>query len=143
MEVSPFFDAKAGDERVRRVIVNMKNYIFADAIAQALQADKHSDFCVQRAATPEEVRQYAQLCEPYAVLLEVTGCPPYVLAERLKIRDAVKAANPDCKVVFIVDENSEEEVAEQVREAKKQGLIDQFIYGSISASYLVALVDTL
>ena len=58
---------------MRRVIVNMKDYIFADAIAQSLQADKHSDFCVQRAATPEEARQYAQLCEPYAVLLEVNA----------------------------------------------------------------------
>ena len=121
----------------------MKNYIFADAIAQSLQADKHSDFYAQRVTTPEEVEQYAELCEPYAVLLEVTGYPPYVLKERLKTRDAVKAAAPNCKVVFIVDENSEEEVAEQVREAKKNGLIDQFIYGSISANYLVALIDTL
>ena len=121
----------------------MKNYIFADAIAQSLQADKHSDFSVQRAATPEEARQYAELCEPYAVLLEVTGYPPYALEERLKILDAVTAANPDCKVVFIVDENSEKEVAERVREAKKKGRIDQFIYGSISANYLVALMDTL
>lgn len=134
---------KAGDQKVRRIIVNMKNYIFADAIAQSLQADKHSDFCVQRAATPEEAKQYAELCEPYAVLLEVTGYPPYVLEERLKLRDAVKAANPNCKVVFIVDENSEEEVAEQVRETKKKGRIDQFIYGSISAAYLAALLDTL
>ena len=134
---------KAGDQKVRRVIVNMKNYIFADAIAQSLQADKHSDFYAQRVTTPEEVEQYAELCEPYAVLLEVTGYPPYVLKERLKTRDAVKAAAPNCKVVFIVDENSEEEVAEQVREAKKNGLIDQFIYGSISANYLVALIDTL
>lgn len=134
---------KAGDQKVRRVIVNMKNYIFADAIAQSLQADKHSDFSAQRVTTPEEVEQYAELCEPYAVLLEVTGYPPYVLKERLKTRDAVKAAAPNCKVVFIVDENSEEEVAEQVREAKKNGLIDQFIYGSISANYLVALIDTL
>ena len=134
---------KAGDQKVRRVIVNMKNYIFADAIAQSLQADKHSNFSAQRVTTPEEVKQYAELCEPYAVLLEVTGYPPYVLKERLKTRDAVKAAAPNCKVVFIVDENSEEEVAEQVREAKKNGLIDQFIYGSISANYLVALIDTL
>ena len=121
----------------------MRNYVFADAVAQSLQADKHSDFLVQRAATPGETMQYARLCEPYAVLLEVTGYPPYVLEERLKIRDAVKAADPECKVVFIVDENSEEEVAERVREVKKQGLIDQVIYGSVSASYLAALMDTL
>lgn len=33
--------------------------------------------------------------------------------------------------------------ARQVRQAKKEGLIDQFIYASVSASYLVALMDTL
>lgn len=45
--------------------------------------------------------------------------------------------------MLVVDENSESELAEQVRQAKKDGLIDQFIYGSISAGYLVALIDTL
>ena len=93
--------------------------------------------------TSEEALEYGVTCDPYAVLMEVNGYPPYVLEERLKIRDAAKAANPDCKVVFVVDENSEEEVAERVREVKKKGLIDQFIYGSISANYLVALMDTL
>lgn len=128
---------------MRRVIVNMKDYIFADAVAQAMQADKHSDFTVLRAASTEELLQYGRQCKPYAILMEVNGYPPYVLEERLKIRDAVKAACPDCKAVLVVDENSEKEVAEEVREAKKAGRIDQFIYGSISANYLVALMDTL
>lgn len=93
--------------------------------------------------TTEELLQYSKLCEPYAILMEVNGYPPYVLEERLKIRDAIKEVNPDCKIVLVVDENSEKKVAEEVRRAKKAGRIDQFIYGSISASYLVALMDTL
>lgn len=128
---------------MRRIIVNMKDYIFADAVAQSLQADKNSDFTVQRVTAPEEIEQYSRLCDPYAVLMEVTGYPPYVLEERLKIRDAVKKINPNCKIVIVVDENSEKEAAKQVRQAKKDGRIDQFIYGSISANYLVALMDTL
>ncbi len=128
---------------MRRIIVNMKDYIFADAVAQSLQADKNSDFTVQRVTAPEEIEQYSRLCDPYAVLMEVTGYPPYVLEERLKIRDAVKKINPNCKIVIVVDENSEKEAARQVRQAKKDGRIDQFIYGSISANYLVALMDTL
>lgn len=128
---------------MRRVIVNMKNYVFADAVAQALQADKTNDFTVQRVATPEEIVEYSNLCDPYAVLMEVTGSPPYVLEERLKIRNAVKAMHPDCKVVLVVDENSEQDIAEQVKRAKKENQIDQFIYGSTSASFLVALMDTL
>ena len=128
---------------MRRVIVNMRDYIFADAIAQALQADTDSDFTVQRVTSVDEIEQYSELCDPYAVLMEVTGYLPYTLEKRLKVRDAVKAVNPDCKVVLIVDENSEQDIAEQVRKAKKSGKIDQFIYGSVSANYLVALVDTL
>lgn len=124
-------------------MINMKDYIFADAVAQAMQSDKHSDFTVLRTTSTEELLQYGRQCDPYAILMEVNGYPPYVLAERLKIRDAVKEASPNCKVVLVVDENSEEEVAEQVRQAKKKGRIDQFIYSSISANYLVALMDTL
>ena len=81
--------------------------------------------------------------DPYALLMEVTGYTPWLLSERLKIRDAVKAQNPDCKIVFIVDENAEKAVAKQVKQAKIDGLIDQFIYGSISASYLADIVDSL
>ena len=128
---------------MRRVIVNMRDYIFADAIAQSLQADKAGGFTVQRVTTPEEVEEYSKLCEPYAVLMEVTGNRPYALEQRLKLRDTVKETNPYCKIVLIVDENSEKEVAREVRQAKKDGRIDQFIYGSISANYLVALMDTL
>jgi hypothetical protein len=42
-----------------------------------------------------------------------------------------------------VDENAEKEVAEQVKQAKKDGLIDQFIYSSISSTYLSAIVECL
>lgn len=125
------------------VIVNMKNYIFADAVAQALQADEQGGFQVTRTTSTEELLQQSQMFDPYAVLMEVNGYPPYVLEERLKARDAIKDKNPNCKIVFVVDENSEPEIAEQVRQTKLDGLIDQFIYGSISASYLVALIDTL
>ena len=63
--------------------------------------------------------------------------------EAAKIRDEIKKISPDCKVVLVVDENSDREEAERVRQAKKEGVIDQFIYGSTSANYMVALMDTL
>ena len=128
---------------MRRVILNMKDRIFADAVANTLRADEQGEFYVVPTTTSEEALEYGVTCDPYAVLMEVNGYPPYVLEERLKIRDAIKEVNPDCKIVLVVDENSEKKVAEEVRRAKKAGRIDQFIYGSISASYLVALMDTL
>lgn len=126
---------------LRLVIVNMKDYIFADAISQTLRGDKEGDFKVEKVYSPEEIAQYGRVAS--IVLMEVNGFPPYVLEERLKIRDMLKKENPGCKVALLVDENSEKEVAEEVRRAKKDGRIDQFVYGSISASYLAALMDTL
>lgn len=128
---------------MRQVILSIKDYIFADAVAMALLGDNSGNFAVQKTQSPEEIRQYCEITSPYALLMEVTRYPPHTLAERLAIRDKVKEQNPDCKIVLLVDENSEKEVAEQIRQAKKDGLIDQFIYGSTSASYLVAMMDTL
>lgn len=128
---------------MRQVVLSMKDYIFADAVATALRRDVKSDFAVQTTRSPDEIEQYCRITTPYALLMEVTGHPPYLLSERLKTRETVRRNAPGCKIVLVVDENSEGELAEQVKQAKKDGLIDQFIYGSISANYLVALIDTL
>ena len=93
--------------------------------------------------TPDKIVDDCKWIAPYALLMEVTGYSPWKLEERLKIRDAVKAKDPECKIVLVVDENAEKEVAKRIKQAKKDGIIDQFIYGSISASYLADIVDSL
>ena len=128
---------------MRRVIVNMRDYIFADAIAQSLQADKAGGFTVQRVTTPEEVEEYSKLCEPYAVLMEVTGNRPYALEQRLKLRDTVKETNPDCKIVILVDDQADNELAETVKSAKRDGLIDAFLFGTVTEQYMAAVMDSL
>ncbi|MGN0386766.1 MAG: hypothetical protein ACI4EX_12905 [Lachnospiraceae bacterium] len=127
---------------MRRVVVDMQNYLFADSVAQALK-NADSDFDVYRSEGPVNTAELCSLCEPYALLMEVLGVSPWRLEERLKIRDEVKRTNPHCRIVFIVDENAEGELAKRVLQAKKDGLIDNFIYSSVSAAYLSAVVDTL
>ena len=56
---------------------------------------------------------------------------------------AAAAAARLAELLRQLDDAEDTETARQVRQAKKEGLIDQFIYASISASYLVALMDTL
>ena len=122
--------------------MDMQNYLFADAVAQTLK-NADSDFDVHGAETPGKTVELCRLYEPYALLMEVTGYMPWKLEERMKIRDEVKAHDPHCKIVLIVDENAEKQLAQRVLQAKKDGLIDNFIYGSVSAAYLSAVVDTL
>ena len=127
---------------MRRIVINMQNALFCNAISETLRRAEN-DLDPSTVDTPDRVVDECKWLTPYALLMEVTGYTPWKLCERMKIRDAVKAQNPECKIVLIVDENAEKEVAKQVKQAKKDGLIDQFIYGSISATYLADIIDSL
>lgn len=127
---------------MRRIVINMQNSLFCDAIADTLRRSAN-DLDPYTVDSPERIVDECKWLAPYALLMEVTGYTPWLLSERMKIRDEVKKKCPDCKIVLIVDENAEREVASQVKQSKKDGLIDQFIYGSISATYLADIVDSL
>lgn len=123
-------------------MINMQNVLFSHAISDTLRSSDN-DLTPYSVDSPDKVVEECRWTSPYALLMEVTGYIPWKLCERMKIRDAVKAQNPDCKIVLVVDENAEKEVAKEVKQTKKDGLIDQFIYGSISASYLADIMDSL
>lgn len=127
---------------MRRIVINMQNSLFCDAIADTLRRSAN-DLDPYTVDSPERIVDECKWLAPYALLMEVTGYTPWLLSERMKIRDEVKKKCPDCKIVLIVDENAEREVASQVKQSKKDGLIDQFIYSSISATYLADIVDSL
>lgn len=126
---------------MQRIVLNMQNFVFGEAIEKALMAE--GGFNIINVEKPADVANECRLAAANILLMEVTGYTPWLYEERMKIRDGVKGQNPDCKIVLLVDENSEKKVAERVKQAKRDGLIDQFIYGSTSASFLVALLDTL
>ena len=127
---------------MRRVVVDMQNALFADAIAAALR-NFDSDFEVYQSESPIQTSDLCAFAEANILIMEVTAYTPWKLEERMKIRNEVKAQSPSCKIVLVVDENTEKKLADKVRQAKKDGLIDNFIYGSVSATYLSAVIDAL
>lgn len=139
--LTPFIQKKEGDA-VRRIVINMQNVLFCNALSDTLR-NSGNEFDTYTVDLPDKVVDDCKWIAPYALLMEVTGYTPWKLCERMKIRDAVKAQNPDCKIVLIVDENAEREIAKQIKQMKKDGFIDQFIYGSISATYFVDIIDSL
>lgn len=122
--------------------MDMQNYLFADAVAQTLK-NADSDFDVHGAETPGKTVELCRLYEPYALLMEVTGYTPWKIEERMKLRGQIRRKDPDCKIAFLVDEKADPAVAQKVRRVKTDGLIDQFIYTSISASYLLGVMETI
>ena len=127
---------------MRRVVVDMQNALFADAIATALR-DFDSDFEVYQSESPAKTTDMCAFTEANILIMEVTAYTPWKLEERMKIRNEVRVQSPGCKIVLEVDENTEKKLADKVRQAKKDGLIDSFIYGSVSSTYLSAVIDAL
>lgn len=127
---------------MRRVVLDMQCNMFAEAISQALTRSD-PDFVVCRAESPSDTVKLCRSMAAYAVIMEVTGYTPWRLGERLALRDEVKRQIPLCKVVLLVDEKADATLATAVRQAKKDGLVDNFIYGSVSPDYLAAVMDTL
>lgn len=127
---------------MRRVVVDMQNALFADAISTALK-NFDSDFYVYQSEKPEKTTDLCSYAQANILIMEVTAYTPWKLEERMIIRDEVKVKNPNCKVVLVVDENTDQKLADRVRQTKKDGLIDNFIYGSVSSTYLSAVIDTL
>ena len=123
-----------------RIVINTQNFMFADMIKRTLESD---DFSVTVAEKPEKLIQEFNRTAANIVLMEVTGYTPWKIEERMKLRHQIKRIDPECKIAVLVDEKAAPAVAQKVRRAKIDGLIDQFIYTSISASYLLGVMETL
>ena len=123
-----------------RIVINTQNFMFADMIKRTLESD---DFSVTVVEKPEKLIQEFNRTAANIVLMEVTGYTPWKIEERIKLRHQIKQIDANCKIAFLVDEKAEPAVAQKVLRAKTDGLIDQFIYTSISASYLLGVIETI
>ena len=121
---------------MKKIVVNIQNFLFADSIAAAF---KNSDYDIDvfRAETPNDIPELCQMYKPSVLVMEVTGYTPWLLCDRLLLRHAVKSICPDCTLALPVHSHTEKQAAQDIRDAKKNGIIDQFFYGSMTAEYLM------
>ena len=121
---------------MQKIVVDIQNFLFADSIAAAFRNSDY-DIDVVRAETPNDTVELCQMYKPFVLVMEVTGYTPWLLCDRLRLRDEVKSVCPDCKIALLVDSNTEKQAAKDIRDAKKNGMIDQFFYGFMTAEYLI------
>ncbi len=122
-----------------RVLVHVQNYMFADMIAHTLEA---GDFSVTIVNGQKDLIREFNRTAANLVLMEVTGQLYWNMKERMKLCSQMKRLDPDCKIILIVNEKADPQVAGEVRQAKIDRRIDQFIYTSVSASYLYGVMET-
>ena len=127
---------------MRRIVLDMQCAMYADAISQALERSD-PDFLILRSESPSDTVSLCRSSNAYALIMEVTQFTPWRLEERLKLRNEVKRLVSCCKIVLLADEKSNASLAGAVKQAKKDGLVDNFIFASVSPSYLAAVIDAL
>ena len=74
------------------------------------------------------------------LLMEAAYDTGATLDDCLNEARTLRSLRRDCRIILLCDENSTPEIARKVAQAKKDGLIDDFVYSSVSESYLTALL---
>ena len=126
---------------MKKIIVSIPNALLAGGVVMYLK--KNPDFKVYREDNPSGIESLCVASKADVLLAEVRERPPHTLDEwNIRVK-AIEKSLPDCKVVYVVDENSSPKLADQVALARSNRLIDAFIYGTVSGEYVTALVGSL
>ena len=127
---------------MKRILLSISNSLMALSIIHSLN---HSGgFRVH--SVPSGEQGIAEKCAAVSadiLLMEAAFGVGATLADCLKEAKNLREICPECKVILLCDENSAPDVARKVVQAKKDGLIDEFVYSSVSESYLTAMLSAM
>lgn len=127
---------------MRKVVLDLQSELYAKAVRRILVQDLDG-YQVDISKKPSETVERCRILQPDVLLMEVTGYTPWMLSERLSIRNEVKRHVPSVKIVFLIDDKAEVALVEEIKKTKQDKLIDTFLFTSVSESYLVAVMDSL
>ena len=126
---------------MKKIIVSIPNALLAGGVVMYLK--KNPDFKIYREDDPSGIEDLCIASKADVLLAEVRERSPHTLDEwNIRVK-AIKKNLPDCKVVYVVDENSSPDLADQVVFARSNRLIDAFVYGTVSGEYVTALIGSL
>ena len=91
---------------------------------------------------PDSTAEWCKTHRPDVLLMEVKMFSPWMFSERMAIRDKVKRSTENCRVVLFVDDESNKNLTEEVQQAKRKGLIDAFLFDSVSENYFASVIDS-
>ena len=123
---------------MRRIVVSIQNGLLAEALTGMLQ--QSGEFEPYRVAVDRKKRT-VPACLAYSpdiVLMEVSQAAGATMPERMEEVAQLRRMAPECRIVFLCDENISPEIAKNVVSIKKNRDIDAFYYSSVTGKYLIA-----
>lgn len=126
---------------MRKMVLDMQSGIHAHNMERMLM-QKLEDYQVVISESPDSTAEWCKVHRPNVLLMEVKAYSPWIFSERMEIREKLRQSNPDCRIILFVDDESDYDLTEHVRQAKREGLIDAFLFGSVSENYFSSVVDS-
>ena len=119
---------------MKTVLTGICNGLMAESIRHILEeSGEFRVFSIREGVdSPEDI-----------ILLEVAYNPGFTMDERMAAVKSIRSRNPNARILLLCDENSTPELARKVALAKRDGEIDDFIYSSVSESYLTAMLESI
>ena len=128
---------------MKKVVVGIQNGLLAEAITTMLSNNGGFQPYRTKNGKRSAVVQDCILVKADILLLETTYAEESSVETRINESRNVRSQLPDCKIVFLCDENSAPDIARSICNAKKDGVIDAFFYTSVSSTYLLDALDAL
>lgn len=126
---------------MKKIVLDIQSDIHAQTMERMLM-QKLDDCQVVISESPDTTAEWCKTHRPDVLLMEVKAYSPWMFRQRMTIRDKVGCSVENCRIILFVDDDTDGELTEQVRQAKREGLIDAFLFGSVSENYFASVIDS-
>lgn len=126
---------------MKKIVLDIQSSIHAKNMERMLMQEL-DDYQIVISESPDSTAEWCGIHKPDVLLMEVKSYSPWTFSERTAIRKKVKKNLSDCRIILFVDDESDKALIGAVQNAKRDGLIDAFLSGSVSDSYFVSVIDS-
>ncbi len=126
---------------MKKIVLDIQSAIHAHNMERMLMQELE-DCQVIVSEFPDSTAEWCKLHNADVLLMEVKAFSPWMFSERMAIRDKVKRSTENCRVVLFVDDESNKNLTEEVQQAEREGLIDAFLFDSVSENYFASVIDS-
>lgn len=127
---------------MRKIVLDIQSAIHAHNMERMLMQEVE-DCQVIVSESPDSTAEWCNLHNADVLLMEVKAYSPWMFPERMKITKKVRKSTPECRIIFFVNDENDIELSENVRQAKRDGFIDAFLFGSVSENYFASVIDSI
>ncbi len=127
---------------MRKIVLDIQSAIHAHNMERMLMQELE-DCQVVVSESPDSTAEWCKLHKSDVLLMEVKAYSPWMFPERMEITQKVRKSTPGCRIIFFVNDENDIGLSENVRQAKRDGFIDAFLFGSVSENYFASVIDSI